>query len=1046
MQGKRCAPPRGGGSAAACIRYILGEELGAKVDHEKKWNAPLTDGQKLGISALMDEARQRDDLGANAIWSPVSGGGKRPSSIYARGVGSLATAALDMEAVVRTQPRVKQPVQHYVISMNTKESKTITDEQLIRAAEHALDLAGWEGHSALFSVHRDTDNVHCHVALSSVNSETLKAWNRQSDYYRLHHALRTTELKFNMADEHGLAIVRDRGLATERIEWAPLETRKAWERDRKAERLEDMARAFLDESDGLESIQDRQDRLIHSIREYLSKTEARLDPQGRSEQPLRADIHAIAARLTVTLETGPDGSLHARLMERAPEGTITRQAMDSFGEMTPRYAKWTATDTVFPLDVKLLAPSPLETMETGRKTSQFEEKEHLAAITRRDWLSKLGTVEQSEAEVRAVVQADPGRVSRDIVASGRAVFSAEDIDRWTGERVSGDCLAISNSIQRRDKGLKVLSPDANHPLYTTNTQKELEQKVVNLATRLAKAKDPLFDRAKLDQAIKEEEKALGPNVQFSPEQLKVFDLLEYRFGMVQGDAGSGKTTLMAVQRRYCELTGREIAGFATSQLAAENLGKQAGIHSVNTARAQALESARGEEMIKPESRAILDEASMLSLESVLATLQKLDAQGAGGLFIGDQAQLPNLAAGDTGRLLASVAQAAGRYAEVTLVFRQKGPEVEWMKKAVPAGGRAIRDGDVAGVRAYFSEFIDRGHVKFHANRVEEIAAKASDVVEAVKRGEKVLAPGYSHPECLYANRAIRAELGHEGTGISFRLDRGVRELAPNDRVIFQKNEERSLGVLNGYTGTVLSVAPKNVEIELDGDNPDGSKKIVNVDPAKYRYLEYGWATTTHKSQGRGDPFVVPTLGKSDTARSAHVALTRCETNLHVHTKMDREALLDHLCSANSIKPKDDILFFDEIVRQTGGPDTYWAQSVRTAMEKEGDPLREEHRAETRLKVEARQRELVDTLGSFKEKRAQAPNDAALKRVEKEEKKAIDGIFDRHELESFVSWSKRNRPYIERTFERSMEQAQERKATQKLQVQEQVPSVKKGRGR
>jgi hypothetical protein len=1044
MQGKRCAPPRGGGSASACVRYILGEEATAKVVHDKAEGNKLTEGQKLGISALMDEARQRTDLGANSIWSPKSGEGKRPSSIYARGVGSLATAALDMEAVVRTQPRVKQPVQHYVISMNTKESKTITDEQLIRAAEHALDLAGWEGHSALFSVHRDTDNVHCHVVLSSVNSETLKAWQRQSDYYRLHHALRTTELKFNMADEHGLAIVRDRGLATERIEWAPLETRKAWERDRKAERLEDMARAFLDESDGLESIQDRQDRLIHAIREYLSKTEA------REEQPLRADIHAIAARLTVTLETGPDGSLHARLMERAPEGTITRQAMDSFGEMTPRYAKWTATNTVFPLDVKLLAPSPLETMETGRKASPFEEKEHLAAITRRDWLSKLGTVEQSEAEVRAVVQADPGRVSRDIVASGRAVFSAEDIDRWTGERVSGDCLAISNAIQRRDKELKVLSPDANHPLYTTNTQKELEQKVVNLATRLAKAKDPLFDRAKLDQAIKDEE-ATHKDLKFSEQQLQVFDLLEYRFGLVQGDAGSGKTTLMAVQRRYCELTGREIAGFATSQLAAETLGKQAGIHSVNTARAQALESARGEDMIKPESRAILDEASMLSLESVLATLQKLDAQGAGGLFIGDQAQLPNLAAGDTGRLLASVAQATGRYAEVTLVFRQRGPEVEWMKKAVPAGGRAIRDGDVAGIRAYFTEFIDRGHVKFHANRVEEIAAKASDVVEAVKRGEKVLAPGYSHPECLYANRAIRAELGHEGTGISFRLDRGVRELAPNDRVIFGKNEERNLGVLNGYTGTVLSVAPKNVEIELDGDNPDGSKKIINVDPAKYRYLEYGWATTTHKSQGRGDPFVVPTLGKSDTARSAHVALTRCETNLHVHTKMDREALLDHLCSANSIKPKDDVLFFDEIVRQTGGPDTYWAQSVRTAMEKEDDPLREEHRAETRLKIEARQRELVDTLGSFREKRAQAPNDAALKRVEKEEKKEIDSIFKRHELESFVSWAKSRRMVIENSQRLAEERKQAAKQTVKPAMKPPVqaveaPTQRKGRGR
>ena len=44
-----------------------------------------------------------------------------------------------MEAVARTQPRVKQPVQHYVISLNERESQTVSDEQLIRAAEDALD-------------------------------------------------------------------------------------------------------------------------------------------------------------------------------------------------------------------------------------------------------------------------------------------------------------------------------------------------------------------------------------------------------------------------------------------------------------------------------------------------------------------------------------------------------------------------------------------------------------------------------------------------------------------------------------------------------------------------------------------------------------------------------------------------------------------------------------------------------------------------------------------------------------------------------------------
>jgi hypothetical protein len=570
----------------------------------------------------------------------------------------------------------------------------------------------------------------------------------------------------------------------------------------------------------------------------------------------------------------------------------------------------------------------------------------------------------------------------------------------------------------------------------------LEQQVLDLATSLAKERDPLFNREALDQAICAEEKALG--IAFSTEQLKVFDLLEYRFGVVQGDAGTGKSTLMAVMRRYCEFIGRDIAGFATSQLAAEGLGQKAGIRSVNTARAQALENARGETMISPNSLAILDEASMLSLESVNATLQRLESQGAGGLFIGDQAQLPNLAAGDTGRLLASVAKDTGRYVEVTQVFRQTGPEVEWMRTAVPEGGRALREGDAAGFRSYLAQFIERGHVVFHSDRKAEIAAKASDVVEAVKQGLKVLAPGYSRQDCLYANRAIRSELGHEGTGIAYQMERGTREIATNDRVIFERNAERAFGVLNGYVGTVRSATQKNIEVELD------SGKTVNINPVKYRHLEYAWCVSTHKSQGRGDPLVIATLGKNDDARSAHVALTRCEVGLKVHTRMGEKELLDHLSSGNALRPKDDALFFEEIVRRTGGPNTHWAIAVRSAMEHDLDPLRQEHAAEMRTRTESGGREITRALERFQKAREEAPNDGALKRVEWQQKRELDEIHKRYELETFVTWAVRGRMAIERIAE----QVESKKIGMNVKTKEQkppaqapeAPAIKKSRGR
>lgn len=996
MQGKRCAPPRGGGSASACIKYVLGEELTAKVEHDEATGNTLTAVQRSSLAALLDEARQRPDLGANVIWKPV-GGGNRPSAIYARGVSSLATAATDMEAVSRTQPRVKQPVQHYVISLSERESETVSDEQLIRAAVDALDRAGWTGHQALFAVHRDTGNTHCHVALASVNPDTLRAWNRQSDYYRLHHALRETETMFGMEHENGLAIVRDEGLPTERIEWASLETRKAWARERQGERLEDMARSFLAESDGLEAPEDRRDRVVYALREYLASC------AGRDETPLRADIHAIAAQLTATLENGEDGALHIRLMERAIDGVTVRESTNSLGESAQRFARWQPTDNVFHVRPEVLAPSSLDTIAAGATTTAYEREEHAAALRRRAWIADLGGVTRAEEEALETVRQDPGRISRDIVANGAATFTAADVDEWCAERVTADWLELSDFALRSDPTIQLLSADTQTPLYTTTAHRALEESVFTRATALAQQVDPLFDARALARAIADEESALG--ITFSSEQRAVCDLLKYRFALVQGDAGSGKSTLMAVQRRYCELTKREIAGFATSQLAAENLGQKASIRTLNTARAQVLESARGEEMICQNSRAIFDESSMLTLESVAAGLERVEQQGASAMFILDLAQLPNIGAGDTGRVLTAVAKAQERYAEVTQVFRQSGHTVAWMRSAVPAGGRAIRDGDAPAFRAYLQEYVDRGHVVFHPDRKSEIDAKAADVVAAVRRGVRVLAPGYSRQDCLYTNRAIRTELGLEGKGIAFRFARGVREVAVGDRVIFEKNAEARVGVLNGYTGSVVHVSGREIGVELD------SGRTVMFDPAQYPHIDYGWSTTTHKSQGRGDPIVVPTLGRNDDARSAHVALTRCEADLRVHTRLDRDELLEHLTSSAALRPKDDALLFAEIVQRTGGPDTFWAQSVRDALACDIGPLRDDHRAEMEQRTRARERAVVHIVKRYAAARQGVLPGAAV-RLDRRERRELTGVYEKYALESFVAWAAKNKGAIE----------------------------------
>jgi ATP-dependent exoDNAse (exonuclease V) alpha subunit len=100
--------------------------------------------------------------------------------------------------------------------------------------------------------------------------------------------------------------------------------------------------------------------------------------------------------------------------------------------------------------------------------------------------------------------------------------------------------------------------------------------------------------------------------------------------------------------------------------------------------------------------------------------------------------------------------------------------------------------------------MDRGLVTHHATREAEVAAIASDILGAMRAGQRVIAPGRPFQDCLYVNRAVRAGLGFAGSGHEFEFDRGAIEFAAGDRVLFRANN-RKLDVRNGDTGTVRAM-------------------------------------------------------------------------------------------------------------------------------------------------------------------------------------------------------------------------------------------------
>src|SRR3546814_10504015 len=109
--------------------------------------------------------------------------------------------------------------------------------------------------------------------------------------------------------------------------------------------------------------------------------------------------------------------------------------------------------------------------------------------------------------------------------------------------------------------------------------------------------------------------------------------------------------------------------------------------------------------------------------------------------------------------------------------------------------------------------------------------------------------------------------GALGPGFTVQTERGPREFAGEDRILFLRNE-KSMGVKNGTLGTVERASAERLAVRLD----NGER--VDVDLKLYAHVDHGYAATIHKSQGmtvdRSHVLATPGLD----AHGTYVALSR----------------------------------------------------------------------------------------------------------------------------------------------------------------------------
>ncbi|MBB3166785.1 Ti-type conjugative transfer relaxase TraA [Rhizobium laguerreae] len=328
---------------------------------------------------------------------------------------------------------------------------------------------------------------------------------------------------------------------------------------------------------------------------------------------------------------------------------------------------------------------------------------------------------------------------------------------------------------------------------------------------------------------------------------------------VVGLAGAGKSTLLAAARVAWESGGRRVIGAALAGKAAEGLEDSSGIRS-RTLTSWELIWANGHETLHRGDVLVIDEAGMVSSQQMARVLKLVEQAGAKVVLVGDAMQLQPIQAGAAFR---AITERIG-FAELAGVRRQR---EEWAREA----SRLFARGETEkGLDAYAQQ----GHLIEAGTRDEAIGRIVSDWTDARRalvresaegpntsriRGDALLVLAHTNADVKRLNDALRSVMTGEGAlgeSRAFQTERGAREFAAGDRIIFLENarflEPRAprLGpqyVKNGMLGTVVSTGDKRGDTLLTVRLDNGRDVVISED--SYRNVDHGYAATIHKSQG-----------------------------------------------------------------------------------------------------------------------------------------------------------------------------------------------------
>lgn len=344
---------------------------------------------------------------------------------------------------------------------------------------------------------------------------------------------------------------------------------------------------------------------------------------------------------------------------------------------------------------------------------------------------------------------------------------------------------------------------------------------------------------------------------------------------IVGYAGSGKSTLLGVAREVWEKKGYQVVGMTLSGIAAENLQASSGIQSHTVAR-NILQWDNNHNKLTKNHIVIVDEAGMLGSRQLARILDEVTQTGAKLVLIGDPEQLQAIEAGAAFRAIIERIGAV----ELIQIHRQK---EKWQQQATR---------DLAQTHTQAALAAYKSHGNLHA-----CDSKKTAINTLLERWEKMLndAPQekllmltYARKDVKTLNEHARALLHSQhklGQDMSFETTQGERNFAVGDRIYFLENNN-AMDVRNGSVGTLEIIKGQTFTVRLDGQGENVPERRVTFNLNDYADIDYGYATTIHKSQGSTVDRTLVLASKFFDRHLTYVALSRHRKSVDIYWNED----------------------------------------------------------------------------------------------------------------------------------------------------------------